>query len=523
MAFVATACGDPAGSARRTHGGASVVGVDPVAAVHLFENHSSSLIAWRRAGVEGRILVHVDGHSDIDWLPDETVAHVAAAKPSELQDLELHPYAIDGSTLRKFAIWNFVYPAVRLGIVREVIWIVPDGSLREPSAAGELVRDLLVGKLHGVSVDEARAIRLDGRVVRGRVAGVPLTICELADFASPSEPVLLDVDLDYFTTRSAVTQQVTVAPWIGPHAFAAALGRKGLRTDLATLSLSTMGGYLPPANRWIGPALQAALRSPGEGAPLESLRLASGAGSSGDLARDLALRRRVVESAPDASAHYALAVALRESGREAEAAAESALAVAADPVLDHAELFEADALWMNGVHAAALERYRAYLATHARSPFATYALRREAGCLMRLNRDEEAIPVFRRVVALAPEHGDSRLDLAVLLRQRGSLDEAVEHLRAARSALPELGTYAMALGTTYLHMGRLDEGIAELETAVARRPTWAQAQASLAAALYDAGRLDEAATHLEVALLLQPGNRQFLQLQARLRSRGALH
>lgn len=472
--------------------------------------------------MEARILVHVDGHSDIDWLPDATVAHLAAASASELPELELHPYAIDGATLRKFAIWNFIYPAVRLGVVREVVWIVPDGTLRDAASAGELVRDLLVGKLHGVSIEEARGVRLEGRVVRGRFAGVPLTICELADLVAPDEPVLLDVDLDYFTTRSAVSQEVTVSPWIGPHAFAAALGRKGLRTDLATLSLSTMGGYLPPANRWIGPALQRALRTPSAEAPGEPLRLAAGARSGGDPEAEITALRGVAESSGDGSALYALAVALRRAGRLADAEATMARAVGEDPVLEHAELYEADALWMNGVYPAALDRYRAYLATHAGGPFATYALRREAGCLMRLNRDDEAIPLFRKVVTLAPTHGDSRLDLAVLLRGKGALDEALEHLRAARAALPELGTYAMAAGTTYLHMGRLEEGIAELETAVARRPTWAQAQGALAAALYDAGRLDDAAAHLNVALLLQPGNRQFLDLQSRLRRRGAV-
>jgi len=77
------------------------------------------------------------------------------------------------------------------------------------------------------------------------------------------------------------------------------------------------------------------------------------------------------------------------------------------------------------------------------------------------------------VIAVAPRHGDTRLDLGVLLRERGKLDEAVAELRTAREILPSSGRTRWALGTTYLQMGRTQEGIAELETAVARRPTWA--------------------------------------------------
>ena len=54
----------------RAEGRAPRVGRDPVPAVHLIENHSSALLLWRRAGVRNRILVHLDGHADLDWLPD---------------------------------------------------------------------------------------------------------------------------------------------------------------------------------------------------------------------------------------------------------------------------------------------------------------------------------------------------------------------------------------------------------------------------------------------------------------------
>jgi tetratricopeptide (TPR) repeat protein len=140
---------------------------------------------------------------------------------------------------------------------------------------------------------------------------------------------------------------------------------------------------------------------------------------------------------------------------------------------------------------------------------------------MRLGRDDEAIETLRRVLSVAPRHGDTRLDLGVLLRERGKLDEAVAELRTAREILPDLGTYAMALGTTYLQMGKTREGIAELETAVARRPTWALARGTLAAALMHEKRFAEAAEHARLATMLNPDNPAFRRLAAAAARRAA--
>jgi tetratricopeptide (TPR) repeat protein len=511
------AAGCSGGSSGVAPSASGVPGESAVPLVHLFENHSSALVKWRTAEVRDRILVHLDGHADFDWLPDETVARLAAARPQDLPALELHPYAVDGTTLSRFGIWNFIYPSVRLGLVREFYWVVPDGTLADREAGVEFARDVLFGKLHGASVEEARELRFEGRVLRGTLLGVPVTVCELADLPRIDEPVLLDIDLDYFTTRSATTQEVTERPWAAPQEALKTLAAKGIRTDLATISLSTIGGYFPPENRWIGPAVYRALREPGS-AGFEAMARRGAAGAlvaSGDkAAAEAAWRERTAADPEDGSAWYALARVLRGRGDERGSVEAFAEAVRRDPTLAAADLFEGDRLWLNQQWAAALAFYRAYAASNPGSAFAPYTQRRIATCLMRTGRDDEAIETLRRVVTLAPRHGDTRLDLGVLLRERGKLDEAVAELRTAREILPDLGTYALALGTTYLQMGRTDEAIAELETAVARRPTWAPARAALAAALMGRQRFAEAAEHARIAVFLNPDNPGFHRLAA---------
>jgi tetratricopeptide (TPR) repeat protein len=511
-------------STSRTAAGAGArVGTDPVPSVQLFENHGSSLIAWRRAGVRDRVLVHVDGHSDLDWLPDAAVARIAAADPDELASLELHPYVLDGTTHRRFGIWDFVYPAARLGIVRRFVWVVPDGTLATPQLATELVQRLILGKMQMIELDEAKTLKLEGRRIRGRVLGLDLTICELADLPSFDEPVLLDIDLDFLTTRSGTTQEVTAWPWITPDQLVGRLRERGVRTELATLSLSTMGGYLPPACRWVGPAAVAALAgtSGADGGRWDAHAAADAKLAVGHAEEAAAIWRDLVARFPDdAPAWYALSRENARAGRAGDARASWDKAIAADPVLVDAALFEADGLWMNQRYDDALGAYRAYRRQRPQGPFLAYVLRREAGCLMRVGRDDDAIATLRKVVALAPDHGDTRLDLGLLLRSRGDVDGALAELREARRILPEQGTYAMALGMTYARMGNLDAALAELTEAAALRPTWTQAQANLGLLLIEAGRPVDAAEHLDAAAMLEPGNPRIDRVLARLRRQG---
>jgi tetratricopeptide (TPR) repeat protein len=498
------------------------VGRDPVPEVHLFENNSSALIAWRRAGVRERVLVHLDGHSDLDWLPDETIARLAAATPEELSDLELHPYSMDGGTMDRFAIWNFIYPAARLGIVRELVWVVPDGTLADRAAAERLLREVILYKIQWLRLEEARSLRYDGRVVRGEILGLPVTICELDDLPELPEPVLLDIDLDYFTTRSALTQYVTDVPWVLPERVVVTLRDKAVQTDLATVCLSTFGGFLSPGNRWLGRSLERWLRAPHRppaGSELDHVRLEQSA--PGDPARQLRTYYELVGRWPeDPTLWYALADVLEGSGRFDEADQARRRAAKLDPVLQHGHLFAADRLWINEAYEAALARYDRYLAQVQGGPFEAYALRRRAGCLIRLRRDAEALAALGRVVELAPAHADSRLDLGVLLRERGAIAEALEQLAEARRILPERGVYARALGTTYLLSGRPQQALPHLEFAVRCQPCLPAARGNLVTALFQLGRYADAARQLGVALALQPDNPQLASIAGQLRRHG---
>jgi tetratricopeptide (TPR) repeat protein len=491
----------------------------PAPVVHRVENHSSALIVWRRARVRDRVLVHLDGQPDMDWLPDLTVARIAASDPLELGELEQHPYAPGGRTLDRFGVSNFIYPATRLGIVREVVWVVPDGTLADAAAASALVREVILGRMQMIGLEEARGFHLAGRTVQGTLWGVPVTICELADLPYFAEPVLLDVDLGFFTTHSALTPRVLDWPWTTPEEVLAALRRKGVRTDRVTISYSTMGGLLPPEDRWLGPALEALLRGgevPGGRRRYDALR----AEQAGDVRAASRVYREMTAADPDdASTWFALSRVLEAEGSpEAEPALRRAVAL--DPVLQDAVLFAGDRAWWNGDFDVALARYRAWLERNPSHPFASHAAERIAGCLLRLDRPDDAVAALEAVLREAPGCANSRVELGLLLREQGRLEEAIAQLEEARQGLPDLAHAAMALGQTYLEAGETQRAVDELEAAVSRRPCWAMAHGQLAAGLARLGQIDEASRHLQVALRLQPGNPQIHRIAVQLRRSG---
>src|SRR6202162_6689020 len=72
----------------------------PLSRIFRIENHDEALLIWRNSGCAERILIHVDAHHDMWWVaPGQTIT-----------------------------IANFISPALRDGILREIYWVIPDRS-----------------------------------------------------------------------------------------------------------------------------------------------------------------------------------------------------------------------------------------------------------------------------------------------------------------------------------------------------------------------------------------------------------
>ena len=514
------------------------VGQDPVpaAAIHVAENHSDALVQWALAGVRNRILVHVDGHIDFDWVPDATVETIRRAVLAQdepaLRDLEVHPWDLTAKANGGFGIWNFLYPAARTGLVREILWVVPDGTLPDEAAATRLRRSY-AATLSGVTIEEIEGLRLVNGVIAGHLCGVPFRICERARLPRLDEPVLLDIDLDWFTTRSALEPHVGIAPRPAADDLFSSLAAAGLTADLVTVSWSTCGGYLPYEARSVGEDVLLALREPERfrsAAEVDRRRRRGEALAALEENRGREAVRRlselVAEAPENSSLHAALGEALRLSGPLDEAPSEEAEASRLDHAAAWLELYRGDSDRQNNRPAAALDHFERFVAraSGAITPASEgpdpvlYARRRVAFCQLAAGRNAEAAEGFRRILRNRPDHADTQFSLADALAGLGDLPGAIAAQREACRLRRDDPRYSWKLGS--LLLAARDPVAAEgpLRRGGEGRPSSAAGRYNLAVCLASLGRLDEALAEAETAVRLEPGTPGFTDLVEKIRA-----
>ena len=150
----------------------------------------------------------------------------------------LHP---EESALKPLRIMSYIYPAIMEGMVSELYWVPPDSLLSGESVL-DTVKDHLIETLGKLSIDDLRSFGLEKGVIKGRVYGIPLTICKLSDLPRFEEAVVLDIDVDYFDPPD-LEKKIEV-PAIWPGEFVETLKKKAMRTDVVSLCYSVRGGYL---------------------------------------------------------------------------------------------------------------------------------------------------------------------------------------------------------------------------------------------------------------------------------------
>ena len=117
-------------------------------------------------------------------------------------------------------------------------------------------------------------------------------------------------------------------------------------------------------------------------------------------------------------------------------------------------------------------------------------------------RDTETC--FRDVLSKNPDSATAHNNLANILRQRGTLDEAVIHYRRALELEPDYQFGRYNLGATLVQKGDAAAAIPLLEGALRSDPNNPKAYYSLGTAFEQAGRSDEAIVSYNRALQLQP-------------------
>jgi len=110
-------------------------------------------------------------------------------------------------------------------------------------------------------------------------------------------------------------------------------------------------------------------------------------------------------------------------------------------------------------------------------------------------RVEEAIPVYKRCIALGDYHGSARLSLGRVYAAKDMLQEAVEHYRMGLAQEPSNTEARCRLADALGRLGRAEEAVQEYRKALDLDGECVDAHYNLANLLVAEGRLEEARLH----------------------------
>ena len=157
---------------------------------------------------------------------------------------------------------------------------------------------------------------------------------------------------------------------------------------------------------------------------------------------------------------------------------------------------------LNEGKAGAAERLlRPHLASHPRDPV---ALRMLAGVARAFGQSEDAVPMLRRALDLAPSYGPARQELADVLAKLARREEALEQAERLLAAQPGHPPYLDLKANILNGMGRYEEAAAIFETLLARFPDQQATWLSYGHLLRTLGRLDDSIAAYRRVIALSP-------------------
>jgi tetratricopeptide (TPR) repeat protein len=374
--------------------------------IFFIENHDEAYPIWRASGFKERILIHIDAHDDLEWISDND--------------------SID--------IGNFICPALKEDIVREVYWVVPDQTWSTKKNLKPVLRR--VSKIIKPYPGDRCKVEIQDGQICASVWGRPFRVCTLDNLPQFQENVLLDIDIDFLVIARACNDddQHQVLPWCWPDNLVAKVNDRSLRTDLITIAYSVEGGFTPLNWKYLGDELALRLKAPingnGDLKAMDLMRSAALAVNEGEFAL---AENRYLEAKhllPDSPAPvFHLALLYLQMDRPDRAKECYRLAVTLDP------------------------SYRtAYNSAGFRYFWA--------------GRFQEAEQEHRRTLAMDPENALVHLGLGQIAIERKQWQEAETWLKKSLEYDNQLIDTYRALGKVLTKQGRLQEAIAAYETSL---------------------------------------------------------
>jgi hypothetical protein len=247
----------------------SLVGKEPTERIVLMENHNLAFSVWQKKRTRNRILIHIDAHLDFSWIPDKKLYKILLS--NSLNEENPTPsrkplwYQEEQEIMKIVDTGNYLYPALKDGVISELYWVVPDKiwDIQEERAIIKKIFHRILKKLH---MEKTTKILSGEKSIVTTICDRKFTTCKLDNLPTINESVLLDIDVDFFIVNSLLQEiaGITTAnkkPWMWPSGLIAILKNKRIKTDCVTISYSVTEGFTPLKYKYLGDQIANLLRN----------------------------------------------------------------------------------------------------------------------------------------------------------------------------------------------------------------------------------------------------------------------
>lgn len=435
---------------------------------HIFEGHSSVLALWWEMRAQGRTVVSLDAHLDLQHISAERLARLEECRNVEQVRALEKPHFLWPDGRFSYSLEDFLYPASRLGLIERLIWVAPPHARTAPvkHAIGQLQQ------MDGVRPEDLYGFKqTDGGWIEGRILGLDMVICDyrqLEHIALPRDS-LIDIDIDYFI---AVPDDKT---WVNPREVFEVLHGLPLAPEFVTLSRSVDSGFTPLRFRFIADYL-AALWEDRDDEQMHYARLFEyearlPAGGRQAAASDL--RRELERYQGCAATWYLLGLAEADAAEAARCrgrAGELSGAYQPNVLRSVCELrnrrLPLDMSIVLGLERGIISESRLDMTERG---LAWAALGLIYCCVGELPR---AVECYRRASAVVGEHPELAMEIGKLLAASGRLDVAEGYLRVALQDDKSRTGAHFFISQVQSAKGRLDSARRHLVCASEAAPAW---------------------------------------------------
>jgi tetratricopeptide (TPR) repeat protein len=198
----------------------------------LMELDSVAVAFWAINKAEDRTLVRLASFDGMKKLEDTKIKYLK----SMIQDEDFKTLARVGYAPENklYDSDSAVYVAYKLGLIKEVYWVVPVfGSITPENLEGfkEYLKKTMPDQAEVIS-----KLTLKDNIAEGKINDVPVKIVSLEDLPNMPKPVLLDVDLSYLSSLYQDETNTRSLSFIS--GFFATLTNKNIKTDMLSMSFS---------------------------------------------------------------------------------------------------------------------------------------------------------------------------------------------------------------------------------------------------------------------------------------------